>query len=73
MTSSEAISADWKCNMGTKFYAMGNGNLIAVVKRDTTKKAISDLQQTDWAKRQGGICNIVEYTEPRAIYFAQKH
>ena len=55
-----------------KFYLMGNGNLIAEAHRGTTKKAIIKLQQEQWAMRQGGICRIVEYTEPRAIYFAMR-
>lgn len=54
-----------------KFYLMGNGNLIAEANRGTTKKAILKLQEAEWARKQGGICQIVEYTEPRAIYFAQ--
>jgi hypothetical protein len=59
--------------MAKKFYLMDNGNLIEEAGRGITKKAINALQQTEWAKKQGGICNIVEYTEPRAIHFARKH
>jgi len=55
-----------------KFYEMGNGNLIAEANRGTTKKKIIALQETDWARRQGGICGIRDITEPRAIYFAQR-
>ena len=53
-----------------KFYLMGNGNLIAEANRGVTRKAITKLQEQDWVKKQGGICNIIDYTEPRAIFFA---
>jgi len=55
-----------------KFYLMGNGNYIAEAGRGTTPKFIRELQQQEWARKQGGICRIVELTEPRAIYFAQR-
>ena len=54
------------------FYEMGTGRLIAEAGRGITNKAIRKLQETDWAKKQGGICRILEYTEPRAIFFAEK-
>lgn len=53
-----------------KFYEMGNGNLIAVGDRGTTIKAIRKLQDEEWARKQGGICDVREYTEEHAIYFA---
>jgi len=53
-----------------KFYQMGNGNLIPVANRGTDKKDIVKLQEYEWARKQGGICGIIEYSEPRAIYFA---
>ena len=59
--------------MSVKFYAMGNGNMIAEAGRGITRRKIEELQKTEWARKQGGICNIVEYTEPRAIFFAQQH
>ena len=52
------------------FYLMGNGKLIPEAGRGTIKKAIKALQQQAWVIKQGGICQIVEYTEERAIYFA---
>ena len=52
------------------FYRMATGKLIAEANRGTTKKAIKKLQDEEWAKKQGGICEIAEYTEPHAIYFA---
>ena len=55
------------------FYEMGTGRLIAEAGRGITNKAIRKLQETDWAKKQGGICRILEYTEPRAIFFAEKN
>ena len=51
---------------------MGNGNYIAEAHRGITPKAIERLQQQEWARKQGGICRIIELTEPRAIYFAHK-
>lgn len=53
-----------------KFYRMGNGNLIAEGGRGTTRKVIRGLQEREWARRQGGICEIVDYTEPHAVFFA---
>ena len=55
-----------------KFYTMGNGRYIAEAGRGTCKTAILKLQKEEWARKQGGICNVVELTEPRAIFFAQK-
>lgn len=55
-----------------KFYLMGNGRHIAEAGRGTSKKAILALQKKEWARRQGGICRIVELIEERAIYFALK-
>jgi len=55
-----------------KFYEMGNGNLVAEAGRGVTVKRIKKLQKTEWAKRQGGICAIRIFTEPRAIFFAQR-
>jgi len=54
------------------FYKMGNGRLIAIANRGTSRKEIKALQNEEWAKRQGGICAVISYTEPRAIYFATK-
>ncbi len=54
------------------FYKMGNGKLIPVATRGTSRKEIKALQNEEWAKSQGGICAIISYTEPRAIYFATK-
>ena len=56
-----------------KFYEMGNGNMIAEAGRGTNKKAIIKLQKNEWARKQGGICAIIEITEPRAIYFVNKN
>ena len=53
-----------------KFYLMGTGRYIAEAGRGTTKKAIIALQELSWAKKQGGICEVVKLTEPRAIFFA---
>ncbi len=54
------------------FYKMGNGNLIPVANRGTSRKQILKLQQEEWARRQGGICTVISYTEQHAIYFATK-
>ena len=54
------------------FYKMGNGKLIPVAHRGTSRKEIKALQKKDWAKSQGGICAVISYTEPHAIYFALK-
>ncbi len=54
------------------FYQMGNGKKIPVANRGTSRKEIKALQNEEWAKRQGGICAVISYTEPRAIYFASK-
>ncbi len=53
-----------------KFYEMGNGRFIAEAGRGTKRKDIIKLQEEEWARKQGGICRIVDYTEPHAIYFA---
>ena len=55
------------------FYKMGNGNLVAVAHRGTGRKEIKKLQGEDWAKRQGGICLVISYDSPHAIYFAMHH
>ncbi len=54
------------------FYKMGTGKLIAVAHRGTSRKEIKKLQKEKWARSQGGICAIISYTEPHAIYFALK-
>ena len=54
----------------SKFYEMGNGNLIAEANRGVSKIAIIKLQENEWARKQGGICAVKEITEPRAIYYA---
>jgi len=54
------------------FYKMGNGRLIAVANRGTSRKEIKKLQKEEWARSQGGICAVISYTEPHAIYFAMK-
>ena len=51
---------------------MGNSVLIAEAGRGITKKKITELQETGWARQQGGICGVKELTEARAIYFAQR-
>jgi hypothetical protein len=56
-----------------KFYEMGNGNFIAEAGRGTTSKKIRELQNEEWARKQGGICRITEYTEPHAIFFAERN
>jgi len=56
----------------TRFFEMGNGNLIECAGRGKTEKEIEELQQEEWVKKQGGITWISKYTSPRAIYFAQK-
>lgn len=55
------------------FYELGNGNLIAVAGRGTSKKAIIKLQEDERIRRQGGICGIRVLTEERAIYFATRN
>jgi len=52
------------------FYKMGTGRLIAVAHRGTSRKQIKKLQKEKWVKSQGGICAVISYTEPHAIYFA---
>ncbi len=54
------------------FYKMGNGKLLAVANRGTSRKQIKALQKHEWARSQGGICSFIIYTEPHAIYFATK-
>jgi len=54
------------------FYKMGNGKLIPVAHRGTSRKEIKALQKEEWARSQGGICVVISYTEPHAIYFAMK-
>ncbi len=59
--------------MKIKFYQMGTGRLIAEAGRGMTKKAIKALQEKEWARHQGGICNIIEYSSEHAIFFAQRN
>jgi len=54
------------------FYKMGNGRLIPVAHRGTSLREIKELQKQEWARSQGGICAVISYTEPHAIYFAMK-
>jgi len=54
------------------FYKMGNGKLIPVAHRGTSRKEILALQREEWARRQGGICAVISYTEVHATYFAIK-
>ncbi len=54
-----------------KFFEMGNGNLLDVTNRRIAIKDILKYQETDWAKKQGGICGVRELTEDRAIFFAK--
>lgn len=54
------------------FYKMGNGKLIPVAHRGTSRKEIKALQNETWARSQGGICAVISYTEPHAVYFAMK-
>jgi len=54
------------------FYKMGNGKLIPVAHRGTSRKEIKALRNEEWARSQGGICSVISYTEPHAIYFAMK-
>ena len=54
------------------FYKMGNGKLIPVAHRGTSRREIVKLQREEWANKQGGICQVISYTEPHAIYFALK-
>ena len=54
------------------FYKMGNGKLIPVAHRGTSRKEIKALQKEEWARSQGGICAVISYTEQHAIYFATK-
>jgi hypothetical protein len=56
-----------------KFYQMGNGKLIDAAGRptDLNSRAFKKMiDEQEWTQRNGGICGIVEYTEPHAIYFA---
>ena len=50
---------------------MGNGNLIAEADRGITKKAIIELKKKDWARKQGGICRIINYAESRAVFYTE--
>jgi len=54
------------------FYKMGNGKLIPVANRGTSRRKIKSLQKEKWARSQGGICAVISYTEPHAIYFATR-
>ena len=53
------------------FYEMANGTFIVEAGRGITKQAIKKFQKEEWARKRGGICRIVEFTEPRAIFFAE--
>ena len=54
------------------FYKMGNGKLIPVANRGTSRREITRLQKEEGARSQGGICAVTSYTEEHAIYFAIK-
>jgi hypothetical protein len=54
------------------FYKMGNGKLIPVAHRGTSRREIKKLQNEEWAISQGGICAVITLTEPHAIYFAMR-
>lgn len=54
------------------FYKMGNGKLIPVAHRGTSRKEIEALQKEKWARSQGGIRTVISYTGPHAIYSAMK-
>lgn len=54
------------------FFKMGNGKLIAAAHRGVSRKEIKALQKEEWARSQGGICGVINYTKPYAIYFAMK-
>ena len=54
------------------FYKMGNGKLIPVARRGTSRKEIRALQKEEWARSQGGICVVISDTGPHAIHFAMK-
>ena len=53
-----------------KFYQMADGTKIAEANRGANKKNIKKLQKQFWAKKHGGICGVVNLTEPQAIYYA---
>lgn len=55
-----------------KFYEMGNGKFIAEAGRGTTPKKIRELQKEEWTRKNGGICRIVDYTEPHALFLAME-
>jgi len=48
---------------------MGNGRLIAIANREISRKEINKLQKKEWVRGQGGICAVITYTAPHAIYF----
>ena len=52
------------------FYEMADGCLIAEAGAGKSPRTIQRLQETDWARKHGGICNILEYTEEHAVFFA---
>lgn len=58
--------------MKPEFYEMGDGSLIPVVNRGTSASCIKKFQETEWARKRGGICGIRVITEPRAFYFANR-
>ena len=55
-----------------RMFEMADGCKIMCAGRGKTKKEIIELQKEEWTQKHGGICGIVELTEPRAIFFAQK-
>jgi len=48
---------------------MGNGRLIAIANREISRKQINKLQKAEWVRSQGGICAVITYTAPHAIYY----
>ena len=48
---------------------MGNGRLIAIANREISRKEVNNLQKEEWVRSQGGICAVITYTAPHAIYF----
>jgi len=51
---------------------MGNGRLISIPNREISRKEINKLQREEWVRSQGGICAVITYTAPHAIYFVNK-
>ena len=48
---------------------MGNGRLIAIPNREISRKEVNNLQKEEWVRSHGGICAVITYTAPHAIYF----